>query len=153
MSDESCGRAVLVVEIEVAEADVDDLNRWYDDKHVPERLAMPGFVSARRFASTEKPGRFLAVYELDGAQAALSDDYMVDGGARSRPSGTVPSMRRGCTCDVRCGPKPRSERAMSEVATRVAVVTGAAQGLGYGIAAALATAGHHVAILTRHRRA
>jgi NAD(P)-dependent dehydrogenase (short-subunit alcohol dehydrogenase family) len=30
--------------------------------------------------------------------------------------------------------------------TRVAIVTGAAQGLGYGIAAALAGAGHHVAI-------
>jgi NAD(P)-dependent dehydrogenase (short-subunit alcohol dehydrogenase family) len=35
---------------------------------------------------------------------------------------------------------------MNDAATRVAVVTGAAQGLGYGIAAALAGAGHHVAI-------
>ena len=76
MSDDRRARAVLVVEIEVAEDDVAELNRWYDDKHVPERLAMPGFVAARRFASTEKPGRFLAVYELEGPQAALSDQYM-----------------------------------------------------------------------------
>ena len=76
MSDERRARAVLVVEIEVAEDDVAELNRWYDDKHVPERLAMPGFVAARRFASTEKPGRFLAVYELEGPEAALSDQYM-----------------------------------------------------------------------------
>src|SRR3954469_14385329 len=76
MSDQAGARAVLVVEIEVAESDVDDLNRWYDDKHVPERLAMPGFVSARRFASTEKPGRFLAIYELEGPEAASSDRYM-----------------------------------------------------------------------------
>jgi hypothetical protein len=76
MSGERRGQAVLVVEIEVAEADVDQLNRWYDDKHVPERLAMAGFVSARRYASTDKPGRFLAVYELEGPEAALSDEYM-----------------------------------------------------------------------------
>src|SRR4051794_26954101 len=76
MSDQAGARAVLVVEIEVAESDVDDLNRWYDEKHVPERLAMPGFVSARRFASTDKPGRFLALYELDGPDAALGHQYM-----------------------------------------------------------------------------
>jgi NAD(P)-dependent dehydrogenase (short-subunit alcohol dehydrogenase family) len=35
---------------------------------------------------------------------------------------------------------------MSELAARVAIVTGAAQGLGYGIAAALATAGHRIAV-------
>lgn len=68
--------AVLVVTIEVDPAREDDFNRWYDTKHVPERLAMPGFRSARRFASTERPGRYLAIYELDDPAAATSDAYM-----------------------------------------------------------------------------
>lgn len=68
--------AVLVVTIEVDPAQEDDFNEWYDTKHIPERLAMPGFVAAHRFASTERPGRYLAIYELDDPQAALSDAYM-----------------------------------------------------------------------------
>jgi hypothetical protein len=69
-------RAVLVVTIEVDAEDEADFNRWYDTKHVPERLAMPGFLSARRYASTDRPGRYLAVYELSTPEAALSDAYM-----------------------------------------------------------------------------
>lgn len=68
--------AVLVVTIEVDPAQEDDFNHWYDTKHVPERLAMPGFISGRRFASTERPGRYLAIYELDDPAAALSEAYM-----------------------------------------------------------------------------
>lgn len=74
MADEP--QAVLVVTIEVAPEHEADFNLWYDTKHVPERLAMPGFVSARRYASTDRPGRYLAVYELSTPDAALSDAYM-----------------------------------------------------------------------------
>jgi hypothetical protein len=70
------GRAVLVVTIEVEPEHADELSRWYDTKHVPDRLAMPGFISARRFESTDRPGRFLAIYELEGPEAALSQQYM-----------------------------------------------------------------------------
>jgi hypothetical protein len=49
----------------------DEFNRWYDERHVPDLLAVPGFVSAQRFALTDatgqgKPGwTYLALYELD----------------------------------------------------------------------------------------
>ena len=70
------GRAVLVVHVEVDEADVDELNRWYEEEHGPERMAMPGFVSMRRFQAADGSPRFLAIYELENADAALSKAYM-----------------------------------------------------------------------------
>jgi len=36
----------------------EEFNAWYDSEHLPERLAIPGFRSARE-------GKYLATYELD----------------------------------------------------------------------------------------
>lgn len=69
-------KAVLVVSIEVAPEDVDELNRWYDEEHGPERLALPGFVNLRRFRAHDNPNRFLAIYELEYPEAATSPEYM-----------------------------------------------------------------------------
>ena len=47
----------------------DEYNRWYTEVHIPEVLAVPGFVSARRYRvlGAAEPGRHthLAVYELE----------------------------------------------------------------------------------------
>ncbi len=69
-------RAILVVSVEVDEADVDELNRWYDEEHGPERLALPGFISMRRFRSSDGSPKFLTVYELETPDAATSPEYM-----------------------------------------------------------------------------
>ena len=54
---------------------------WYEHTHVPDLLATPGFVSARRFALHPRsatmfpapPQRYLVLYELDGdIEAAMS---------------------------------------------------------------------------------
>lgn len=76
MTVEASGRAVLVVHVEVDEADVEELNRWYEEEHGPERMAMPGFVSMRRFQSYDGAARFLAIYELESPDAATSPTYM-----------------------------------------------------------------------------
>ncbi len=62
--------------IDVDPADVDELHRWYDEEHGPERLAMPGFVSLRRFHAHDNPNRLLALYELGYPEAATSPEYM-----------------------------------------------------------------------------
>jgi hypothetical protein len=50
---------------------VDEFNRWYDEVHLPQVLALDGFVSARRFAPTDD-GPYVIVYELEGdGQAAV----------------------------------------------------------------------------------
>jgi hypothetical protein len=68
--------AILVVTVEVDPADAPELHRWYDEEHGPEKLALAGFVSMRRFRAHDTPNRFLTLYELEYPEAATSDDYM-----------------------------------------------------------------------------
>jgi hypothetical protein len=67
---------LLVVRVDVRAEDEDELNRWYDTEHIPDRLAVPGFRSAARFRSIEHPGRYLAVYELDDPSAVATPEYL-----------------------------------------------------------------------------
>ena len=51
---------------------VDEYNRWYSEVHLPEVLALDGFLSARRFAPTTDDGPHITVFELAGdGQAAI----------------------------------------------------------------------------------
>lgn len=50
----------------------DEFNKWYDTIHIPQILALPGFVRATRFQVAEQqivPGertrRYVAVYEIE----------------------------------------------------------------------------------------
>ncbi len=53
----------------------DEYNRWYDEVHVPDLVALPGVASAQRFrhSSAGPQGRhgYLAIYELDGNPAEV----------------------------------------------------------------------------------
>ena len=51
---------------------VDEYNRWYNDVHIPEVLALDGFVSARRYAPIDDDGPYITEFELEGdPQAAI----------------------------------------------------------------------------------
>ena len=43
------GNIVMAVTMDVDEADEEEFNKWYHEQHLPERMAIPGYVSARRF--------------------------------------------------------------------------------------------------------
>ena len=47
----------------------EEFNAWYDTEHLPERLAIPGFRSARRWV---RGGTYLATYELDSPEVLQS---------------------------------------------------------------------------------
>jgi Domain of unknown function (DUF4286) len=68
--------ALLLVVVDVDPDHEDEFNRWYDEEHIPEKRATPGFRSARRYASRDRPGRYLAVYEIDGADVVTSAEYL-----------------------------------------------------------------------------
>ena len=42
----------------------DEFNRWYDEEHIPERLSIPGVLSAARYAAVQGGPKYLACYEL-----------------------------------------------------------------------------------------
>lgn len=59
----------FVVYSNPAEGREDEYNRWYDDIHLGEVLAIPGFTAARRFRVTpigpDAPKHhYLAIYEI-----------------------------------------------------------------------------------------
>jgi hypothetical protein len=73
-------RALLLVMMEPEEGYADELNAWYDEEHLPERLSCPGFVAARRFelleSSPEGQPRYLALYDLESAEVLASEAYL-----------------------------------------------------------------------------
>jgi hypothetical protein len=58
-----------------------EYNDWYDNRHIPDVLAVPGFVGAQRFKLVVNPGegeppwRYYAVYQMatDDPKAAIDD--------------------------------------------------------------------------------
>jgi hypothetical protein len=56
----------------------EEFNAWYDDEHLAERLAIPGFRSAKRWVADIPAGRgkYLGTYELDSPQVLNSDAYL-----------------------------------------------------------------------------
>jgi hypothetical protein len=63
--------AILVVTVEVTEDRVDELDRWYREEHVPEKLELPGYTLIRRFRSHDGSPKFLALYELTDPEVAF----------------------------------------------------------------------------------
>ena len=56
----------------------EEFNAWYDDEHIAERLAIPGYRSARRWVANARPGegKYLATYELDSPAVLNSEAYL-----------------------------------------------------------------------------
>jgi hypothetical protein len=63
-------RGLLLTMTEPPQAMEEEFNAWYDDEHMAERLAIPGFRSARRWVADLPPGegKYLATYELDSPE-------------------------------------------------------------------------------------
>ncbi len=57
-------RAILLVLMQPPPAFEEEFNCWYDTEHIPERLAVPGFTSARRYACLLGWPRYMALYDL-----------------------------------------------------------------------------------------
>jgi hypothetical protein len=71
-------RGLLLTLTEPPAAMEEEFNAWYDEEHLAERLAIPGFRSARRWVADVPPGggKYLATYELDSVGVLSSQDYL-----------------------------------------------------------------------------
>ena len=76
-------RAVIVVTMDVDPEYEAELNRWYDEEHVPNLLSCPGILGVRRFKARGSAGSYLAIAEL--AQA-LDTGQPVPQGEQSLPA-------------------------------------------------------------------
>ena len=88
------GSALLMVWTEVPADKEEDYNAWYNEEHIGERLAIPGFLSAARYES-DSPGapKHLAMYELENIGVMTSEAYL---SVRANPT----EWTKRCSPDV-----------------------------------------------------
>jgi hypothetical protein len=79
-------KGFLLVLMQPPEAIEEEFNAWYDTEHVPERLSVPGILTAIRFSSlTAATPKYLAMYDLESEAVLESDAYKRVAGANSSP--------------------------------------------------------------------
>ena len=52
-----------------------EFNRWYNEEHLAERMAIPGFLSAARYEAVKGSPKHLAYYELESPAVLESAAY------------------------------------------------------------------------------
>jgi hypothetical protein len=66
----------------------EEFNAWYDTEHLPERLAIPGFISARRWVARNLnpgEGKYCATYELETPGVLGTPEYLAHIGDHLSP--------------------------------------------------------------------
>ncbi len=56
------GKGMLLTSMDIDPADEADFNRWYDREHLLERVAIEGFVEARRYVAHRGSPKYLCLY-------------------------------------------------------------------------------------------
>ena len=126
------GSGMLITFMDIAAADEAEFNAWYDGEHVAERVAIDGFIAARRYVAPAGAGhpKYLAYYEtttlavLGGAayrtvlnnQTAWSRKVMArfvqPGRIIAGVKASQGSGRGGATAFIRCAPAPGKDAAL-----------------------------------------
>ena len=68
-------RGILFSQMEPPAGWEADFHAWYDTDHIPARLAMDGFESARRYEARDGEPKYLTVYELSDMAVLDTDAY------------------------------------------------------------------------------
>ena len=116
------GEGMLLVSTNVDPAHEDDFNRWYDQEHVNERVAIPGFVSCARDRTTRGSRRYLGLYRTTSLAVFQTAAYQQ---ALQHPTAwSVTSlarmqnpMRRVCSIEMETGAGTGAWLAMLILAT------------------------------------
>ena len=54
-------KGLLLMMTDIDPAHEEDFNLWYEEEHLDERMAIPGFINARRFTALEGGPKYLAL--------------------------------------------------------------------------------------------
>src|SRR5258708_11002855 len=56
------GKAMLLTSMDIDPLDEAEFNRWYDREHLEERVAIDGFLEARRYVAHQGSPKYLCLY-------------------------------------------------------------------------------------------
>jgi hypothetical protein len=63
----------------------EEFNAWYEQEHIPERLAVPGFERAQRYYLAHGERRYLALYDVRAFDVFDSPAYLATSGENNTP--------------------------------------------------------------------
>lgn len=69
------GQGMLINFMNVDPEGEADFNRWYDKEHLAERVAIPGFLEARRYTAKDAPQKYLGIYTTETFEVLSSPAY------------------------------------------------------------------------------
>ena len=59
------GKGMLLTSMDIDASDEAEFNRWYDREHLLERVAIEGFLEARRYVAHEASPKYLCLYSTE----------------------------------------------------------------------------------------
>ena len=69
------GKGMLLTSMDIDEAHEAEFNRWYDREHLEERVAIEGFIEARRYVAIEGAPKYLSLYSTETFEVLDSPRY------------------------------------------------------------------------------
>jgi len=69
------GKGMLLTSMDVDAADEAEFNRWYDFEHLEERVAIEGFLEARRYVAHKANPKYLCLYSTKTIEVLDSPAY------------------------------------------------------------------------------
>jgi hypothetical protein len=69
------GKGMLLTSMDIGAADEAEFNRWYDREHLEERVAIDGFLEARRYVAHEGKPKYLSLYSTATFEVLDSPAY------------------------------------------------------------------------------
>ena len=69
------GKGMLLTSMDIDPSDEVDFNRWYDREHLRERVAIEGFLEARRYIAHQASPKYLSLYSTTAFDVLDSPAY------------------------------------------------------------------------------
>ena len=69
------GKGMLLTSMDIDASDEADFNRWYDREHLQERVAIEGFLEARRYIAHDASPKYLCLYSTSTIEVLDSPAY------------------------------------------------------------------------------
>jgi hypothetical protein len=69
------GKGMLLTSMDIDPSDEAEFNRWYDREHLEERVAIDGFLEARRYVAHEASPKYLSLYSTQTFDVLDSPTY------------------------------------------------------------------------------
>ena len=96
------GMGLFTVLVDAPAEHEEELNRWYNEEHIAENLAVPGVLDGARYVAVTGAPKYLACYELEGPEVMEHEAFKT---MAENPSGWTKRMispAMGVTFKINC---------------------------------------------------